>query len=128
MNTPRIWTTTVFISILSAAISGCAGSNSTTTQTGAYPRVLERAKKNARSIILHSGVDSFAVTSVVVERSKRQFTVQLGKLDSSYQATLTGPSSGREPLRLYMLDSTSYTLDEPHTIPITKIGRIEGGR
>lgn len=77
---------------------------------------------------MHSGVDSFAVSSVVVERTKRQFTVQLGKLDSTYQATLTAPSSGRQPLHLYMLDSTSYTLDEPHTISMTKIGRIEGGR
>lgn len=128
MNTPGIWTSAVFISILFTSLSGCAGSNNTTNKTGAYPRVLERAKKDTRPIIMHSGVDSFAVASVVVERSKRQFTVQLGKLDSSYQATLTALPSGRKPLHLYMLDSTSYTLDEPHTIPITKIGRIEGGR
>lgn len=76
-------------------------------------------------MIMYSGVDTFSVASVVVERSKRQFTVHLGKLDSLYQSTLTGPSSTKKPLRLFMRDSTSYTLDEPHTIPLTRIARIE---
>jgi hypothetical protein len=76
-------------------------------------------------MIMHSGVDTFSVTSVVVERSKRQFTVQLGKLDSLYQATLTAPAPAKKPVRLIMRDSTSYTLDEPHTIPLNRIARIE---
>lgn len=76
-------------------------------------------------MVMHSGVDTFAVTSVVVERSKRQFTVQLGKLDSLYQATLTAPAPAKKPIHLFMRDSTSYTLDEPHTIPLNRIARIE---
>jgi hypothetical protein len=76
-------------------------------------------------MIMHSGVDTFAVTSVQVARSRRQFTVHLSKLDSLYQATLTAPSPTKKYMRLVMADSTSYTLDEPHTIPLTRIARIE---
>jgi hypothetical protein len=125
MKAFRFWSKAVLFLLLSFSLLACAVSNSPVTKTGAYPKVLERARKEHRPMVMHSGVDTFSVTSVVVERSKRQFTVHLGKLDSVYQATLTAPSPAKKAVHLFMRDSTSYTLDEPHTIPLNRIGRIE---
>src|SRR3712207_3405708 len=108
MKAFRLWSSAVPV-LLSLTLLSCAVGNSPVTKTGAYPRVLERAKKAHQTMIMHSGVDTFAVTSVVVEKTKRQFTVQLGKLDSLYQATLTAPSPAKKPVRLIMRDSASYT-------------------
>jgi hypothetical protein len=75
---------------------------------------------------MHSGVDTFAVTSLLVEKNKQDFTVHLNKLDSLRRSLLTNPGAVPQKLvHLYMTDSTSYTLDEPHTIPLKKVARIE---
>ena len=75
---------------------------------------------------MHSGIDTFTVTSVVVEKSKKEFTVHLNKLDSLRRVSMKNPKrSGEKYIRMYMHDSTSYTLDEPHTLPLKKIARIE---
>lgn len=75
---------------------------------------------------MYSGKDTFAVTSIMIANSKREFTVQLDRLDSSRRANLNNPANQPEKqLALYMLDSTSYTLDEPHTIALKKIARIQ---
>lgn len=71
---------------------------------------------------MHSGVDTFAVTSVQVERAKKQFTVHLQKLDSLHRAAFGNPAEQvGKYVRITMQDSTSYTLDEPHTLPFSRV-------
>jgi hypothetical protein len=75
---------------------------------------------------MHSGVDVYRIKSIEVEKSKQQFTVQLDKLDSLHLAGMKNPKSfGDKVIYLQMKDSASYTLDEPHTIPLKKVARIE---
>ena len=124
MKALRFWSSAVFFLLVSSLLS-CASSNGHITKMGAYPKAIERARKQHRPMVMHSGVDTFSVTSAIVEKSKRLFTVHLGKLDSLYHATLTVPSPAKKPLHLFIRDSTSYTLDEPHTIPLNRIARIE---
>ena len=96
------------------------------TRTSAYPRLIDRAKKDKRYIIMHSGIDTYAVASVVVEKSKKEFTVHLNKIDSFHRVNMNNPKlSGEKYAHMYMRDSTSYTLDEPHTLLLKKIARIE---
>lgn len=76
-------------------------------------------------MVMFSGADTFAVTDVQVWRSKRQFTVQLARPDSILVLALRGyPKLPGKRLYLYLRDSASYTLDEPHTIPMDRIARI----
>lgn len=121
----------VFVLMLTCSFPGCSiHQNSTTpiTRVSAFPRVIERASKDKRYFVMHSGVDSFAITSVLMEKSKKNFTVHLGKIDSLHRvnADNTKLSPGKR-IDLYMRDSVSYTLDEPHTIPLNKVERIELG-
>ena len=75
---------------------------------------------------MHSGVDTFAVTSLLVEKTKQQFTVHLDKLDSLHRLHFNNPKAlGEKRIYLHMRDSASYTLDEPHTIPLARIEKIE---
>ncbi len=75
---------------------------------------------------MHSGVDTFVITSVLVERSKQQFTVHLNRLDSLHRVNINNSKSlAGKQIHVYMRDSTSYTLDEPHTIPLSRVARIE---
>lgn len=80
-------------------------------------------------MILHSGINIYSMTSAEIDKTKQQLTVQLDKVDSLYLIV-----NGRqhvpkkaEPhkMHMYMSDSTSYTLDEPHTIFLNKVARIE---
>jgi hypothetical protein len=109
------------------AVSACTTSgNNAITRTSAYPRVIEQARKDKSYFIMHSGLDTFAITSLLVEKNKQDFTVYLNKLDSARRSMLANPGSASQKLvHLYMSDSTSYTLDEPHTIPLKKVVRIE---
>ena len=115
------------------AASGCAGKlTGTVTSQSKYPAAIERAKKNKRYMVLHSGVNLYSITSAEIDKARKQVTVQLDKVDSSYlipKAMRQAPSQGKPPLapetHLYMSDSTSYTLDEPHTIMLNKVARVE---
>lgn len=118
----------IFFLIISGSLSGCFTYNSSNpvTRTSAFPKVIEKARKDSRDFFMYSGKDTFAVTSIMIANSKREFTVQLDRLDSSRRANLNNPANQPEKqLALYMLDSTSYTLDEPHTIALKKIARIQ---
>ena len=92
------------------------------TASSAYPKMIERANKQKQYFIMHSGVDSYRIIQAEVEKTKQQFTVNLAKIDS---VSATRNSASSKKLHMYMKDSTSYTLDEPHTIPISKIARIQ---
>ena len=73
---------------------------------------------------MYSGVDTFAVTSIALERRSREFTVQLAKADSLQRAVNSKLPTSNKKIYIYMKDSTSYTLDEPHTIPLKNINRL----
>ena len=73
-------------------LAACSTSgNNAVTRTSAYPRVIEQARKDKNYFIMHSGLDTFAVTSLLVEKNKQDFTVHLNKLDSLRRALLTSP-------------------------------------
>jgi hypothetical protein len=87
-------------------------------------------------MMLHSGINLYSITSVQVDRSKKQMTVQLDIPDSSNRTdannaavgTVTPKASGQAAtpqLHVHMSDSTSYTLDEPHTLSLDKVAKIE---
>jgi len=96
-----------------------------------FPGVLERAQKDKKYIILYSGVNIYSVVSAQTDKAKEHMTVQLDKVDSTkltggVSANTTGNSviPGLSKVYVYMKDSTSYTLDEPHTIPLANVSRI----
>lgn len=123
------WSTTIPVIIISLYLVSCSGNHSTArtiSQTSAYHRIIERADKDKRYFIMYSGVDTYRVTSVEVERTKQQFTVHLAKVDSVHVAHLKNPGAMTDKhIQMYMRDSASYTLDEPHTILVAKVARIE---
>lgn len=103
-----------------------------TTNVSTYPKVLERAKKDHRNIVMQSGVNYYTMTSFDMDKAKRQMTITLDKVDSLHRSTKTTGmtsqpmnSSFKPSVYVIMKDSISYTLDEPHTIPIERITRIE---
>lgn len=103
----------------------CHTQGDSVTKTSAFPRVIERAKKDKRYFIMHSGVDTLAITSIEVE-NRKEFTVHLDRMDSLRRVTLNNPTVlSKKQLHLFMSDSTSYTLDEPHTISFSKLAKIE---
>ena len=73
---------------------------------------------------MFSGVDTFAVTSIALERRSREFTVQLDKSDSLQRAVNSKMPHSNQKIYIYMKDSANYTLDEPHTIPLKNISRL----
>jgi hypothetical protein len=133
----KYWKTFIFAFILFYAGTGCTNHYNTKplTRTSAYPRFIERAILDKRNFILHSGVDIYSITSVEIDKAKKHMTVHLDKLDSLNKRPVNNTEPvGSEPkkgvqsmdkIHVYMRDSTSYTLDEPHTILLNKISRIE---
>ena len=118
----------LIILVIACSLWGCLVQNTgeVITKPRAFPKIIERAKKDNRHFILYSGKDTFKVMSIVTENAKRDFTVQLDRVDSLYRANLNSskPLAGKH-IFLYMQDSISYTLDEPHTIPVNKVARIQ---
>jgi ABC-type uncharacterized transport system YnjBCD substrate-binding protein len=119
----------IFTFISLNVLAGCynySGSGAA-TEISEYSKAINQAKKDKHYLVMHSGVDTYRVTSIEVEKSKQQFTVQLNKVDSLYLANVNNATvAGRKLTHMYMRDSASYTLDEPHTIPLNKVARIEG--
>ena len=113
-------------------LSGCAShavpANTAISRPG-YPAAIERAQKKKWYMVLHSGINVYSITSVQVDKAKQQATVQLDKVDSLYLAQGTQPApsakSKTSSMHWYTSDSTSYTLDEPHTIVLDKVTRME---
>ena len=112
------------LAFISFSACSTTGNNADASPSG-FPRMVERAKKDKQNLLLHSGLDTFLITSVVVEKSRQDFTVHLNKLDSINRAIIRNAETAKgKQLHIYMRDSTLYTLDEPHTIPFAKVARI----
>jgi hypothetical protein len=124
----KIFTTLLgLVSLVSlVACSSITTSEKTISETSAFAKTIGQANRSKRYFIMYSGVDTYRVTSAQVEKTKQQFTVHLAKVDSLHAAILknVSPTSGRL-IQMHMRDSTSYTLDEPHTIPINRVARID---
>ena len=97
-----------------------------------FPAAIEQAKEAHRFFVMKAGLNAYTVTSVDLDKAKQQMTVTLNTLDSAHLLYLSNPGSRlRKPtkspseIHMYMRDSTSYTLDEPHTIPLNNIGRLQ---
>lgn len=120
-----------FLFYLSAGCSSQSYPANTPIPRSGYPSAIERAKKSKWYMVLHSGINVYSINAVQLDRAKKQATVQLDKVDSAYLSGSGGVAAGagnaaRQPaMHLYTSDSTSYTLDEPHTIMLEKIARIE---
>ena len=138
MKTSSRYTPALFTCIFLFVFSSCANQYSqskSVTETSAYPKTLERAMKNKRYFVMHSGINLYTVTSIDLDRPKQQMTVTLDKVDSLHLAYFKNPAirsdktrespSLKPEIHVYMKDSTSYTLDEPHTIPVERVARIE---
>ncbi|MCW3081757.1 hypothetical protein [Segetibacter sp.] len=106
------------------------------TDASSYPRIIERAQKNKRYFIMQSGINIYHVNSVDLDKAKKQLTVTLDKVDSLRLVYFKNPAlrtSGQSTanaatnheIHMYMKDSTSYTLDEPHTLPVNNVARVE---
>ncbi len=119
-------------------IYGCSNSYITSkpiTSAADYPDAIEQAKKDDRHFILHSGINVYTVTSFLLDRAKQSITVHLAKVDSLHIVNVENAqnnadkpkksASGAKEIHIYTKDSTSYTLDEPHTIPFDNVGNID---
>ncbi|GEO07690.1 hypothetical protein [Segetibacter aerophilus] len=137
MKYSRFYIATIFAAFILFAFWGCtsAGYNSgPVTDASSYPRIIERAQKNKRYFIMQSGINFYTVTSVDVDKAKKQLTVTLDKVDSLRLVYFKNPTSRAgqtqrtgtsHEIHMYMKDSTSYTLDEPHTLPLNNVARVE---
>lgn len=139
MKTFRFWNTTFFAFIFSCALSGCFNSYvkaKPVTPASAYPAAIQQAKQDNRSFILHSGTNVYSIYHVELDQASQALTVQLHKLDSLYIVNVEKPESGPSTtkrgetakinqIHIYTKDSISYTLDEPHTIPLENVEKID---
>ena len=112
--------------------SGCSNHavpvNGPVSRSG-YPAAIERAQKKKWYMVLHSGINVYSITAVQLDKAKQQATVQLDRVDSLYltPGSQLAPSakSRTASMHWYTSDSASYTLDEPHTIALDKVTRME---
>lgn len=139
MKNFRFCCTAFFALILLYALSGCSNSYikaKTVTPTSAYPAAIEQANRDNRSFILHSGINVYTITTYQLNKEKQKLDVQLNKLDSLHIVNVSDQESGRtrpekggsslmNEIHIYTKDSISYTLDEPHTIPLENLARID---
>ena len=128
-----------FTLIFSFFFSGCFNHQLQTKPvipSSSYPDAIEQAKKEQRYFLLKSGINLYTITSVDLDKAKQEMTVTLNEVDSSHLIGLKnfnsrgykpkkGDSKPSPSIHLYMTDSTSYTLDEPHTIRLEKVGKVE---
>lgn len=139
MNTSKGLSIVVLALVISVYVVSCSHNAVTAkpvSSASEYPAVIERAQKKHSYMYMRSGINQYTISSIDLDDAKQQMTVTLNKVDTVGLVTLstqdnkpatptnTGASAKRQ-IRMYMADSTSYTLDEPHTIPLTKIARLE---
>ena len=139
MKTCRYYQFVFFALIFLIVLAACSNQSFKTKSISSisrFPDVLDRAQKDKRYFIMQSGINIYNITSVDIDRAKQQMTVTLDKVDSSHLVYLKNPEIRRSKaqegethasaeIRVYMKDSTSYTLDEPHTIALEKVNRVE---
>lgn len=139
MKTLRFCSTAFFALISLCVLSGCSNSYTkakTVTPASAYPAAIEQANRDNRSFILHSGINIYTITSYQLNKEKQKLDVQLNKPDSLHAVDVSDRESGRsrpkkgessliKEIHIYTKDSVSYTLDEPHTIPLENLARVD---
>ncbi|MGI8636452.1 MAG: hypothetical protein ACR2KZ_13730 [Segetibacter sp.] len=123
---------TIFLIFVITVFWGCSHYTNPATDAASYPAILERAKKNKRYFIMQSGINLYTVNSIDLDQAKKQMTVTLDKADSLRLVYFRNPGIRQNQqqglaneIHLYMKDSTSYTLDEPHTIPLERVAKVE---
>lgn len=139
MRTSRFYHTAFFAFIFLCAVSGCFNSYikaKTVTPASAYPAAIEQANQDNRIFILHSGINVYTITSYQLDKERQKMEVQLNKVDSLQVIHVPNEKSKKYPskkgesaaineIHVYTKDSVSYTLDEPHTIPMDNVARID---
>lgn len=139
MTLLKTFHTGIFISLIVVAAAACSGNRLPTgsfSGLAAYPGIIEKGRQQKKDFILSSGVNVYSVLSVQLDKNKRDMTLQLSKVDtmqlsSNLPADTAAMTSGKRTKKkpsivlLQMKDSASYTLDEPHTIPLANILKIE---
>ena len=138
MTTCRIYLTTFFAFVFSLGLSGCSTAyvqSKSVIDASDYPAAIERAKKDKRSFILHSGMNVYTITAVQLDHAKQNIHVQLNKLDSLHIVRVAGPNNNQQrpaknssapgEIHVYMKDSTSYLLEEPYTLSLDKVAKID---
>ncbi|MDQ6813632.1 MAG: hypothetical protein M3040_07850 [Bacteroidota bacterium] len=138
MKTFRLYHAMIFATIFFSALWACSNQISqskTISQSNEYPATLEKAMKNKRYFLMQSGINLYTVTSLDLDKAKKQMTVTLDKVDSLHLAQFKNAAlrsnkrnegaSMQPQINVYLKDSTSYTLDEPHTISVNNVARIE---
>ena len=105
-----------------------------TGATGASAAAITRATKNKDYVSLQSGANFYYVTFAEIDKAKKNVTVTLDKIDSThYNQILTSTNKKvlindkmlTPHLHINLVDSANYTYDEPHTIPLIKIGSMQ---
>ena len=102
--------------------------------TGASASAITRAFKNHDYVSLQSGPNFYYVTFAEIDKTKKNMTVTLDKIDSTHynhivtfatKRALVNDQSLTPHLHINLVDSTNYTYDEPHTILLTKISSLQ---
>ncbi|MCW3110361.1 MAG: hypothetical protein JWQ09_4867, partial [Segetibacter sp.] len=78
MKTSRYFHATIIAFIFSFAFGGCTNDYFKTkpvTPVSAYPKAIEKAKKDKRYFIMQSGINIYTITSVDLDNAKQQMTV-----------------------------------------------------
>lgn len=126
------------ILIAACALFACSASHKagTVTKASAFAAILEHAKKDKSYITLQSGINLYSVVLVEINKPRQEMTLQLNKPDTAkinnvtnagknaYTNDKTSAGTNRQT-HILMNDSISYTLDEPHTLMLAKIAKIE---
>jgi hypothetical protein len=116
----------IIFSCLFFTLIACYTPNNFITRSSAFAKTIRKANNDKRHFVMFSGVDTFAIIHIMVENARREMTVQLNTIDSIQRMNLVYPKTLKgKQIVLYMRDSTSYTLEEPHTLPINQIARIQ---
>lgn len=124
--------------VLAGILYGCSNQYAATpvTKQNAFARTIKRAQDQDRYFVLHSGVDVYRIKFLEVHKAEKNVTVMLDRIDSlklagyrARQAAAPGQDevlvSPLSQIHLFTRDSTSYTLDEPHTIPFKNLTHLQ---
>ena len=102
--------------------------------TSASAAAITRATKNKDYVSLQSGTNFYYVTFAEIDKAKKNVTVTLDKIDSIHynqvlistnNKVLVNDNPPKPHLHIKLVDSTNYTYDEPHTIPLMKISSMQ---
>lgn len=102
--------------------------------TGARAAAIKKAGKNHDYVTLQSGLSYYHVTFAEIDKSKKNVTVTLDRIDSSYYNQLRTKTTQKDlrsskvlspHMHVILVDTSNYTYDEPHTIPLINIRSLQ---